>query len=57
MTGAELRDLRQRLNLTRAQFAPLLFVSASAVAKYEEGLRQMSKSVAEHARRLGETVL
>lgn len=46
MTGAELRALRLRLDLTQQEMADRLGISASAVAKLESGRNKLRGSTA-----------
>ena len=52
MTPAEVLALRQRLGLTRPQFARLLGVVASTVFRWESGERNVSGDPAAEMRRL-----
>ena len=52
MDGKELRDIRKRLGLSQSQFAEQLGITASSVARQEQGVIGISGSTAKLARLL-----
>jgi DNA-binding transcriptional regulator YiaG len=46
VTGAQLRQIRQRLRLTQATFAPRLGITANSLARLERGDRRISGTLA-----------
>ncbi len=52
MTGAELKDLRLKLNLSQSKLGEMVGISKSAVSKLENGTNRVSKPVEIHLRKL-----
>lgn len=48
-TPAEVRALRERCQMTQAEFADLLYATRDAVAKWEAGERRMHGALYEYA--------
>jgi transcriptional regulator with XRE-family HTH domain len=46
VTGAQLRQIRQRLGLTQVTFAPRLGITANSLARLERGDRRISETLA-----------
>jgi len=55
VTGEELRQFRQRLGLTQAQFAQRVGVASNSVARWERDERAISEPVARLIRLLAKT--
>jgi DNA-binding transcriptional regulator YiaG len=46
VTGAQLRQIRQRFGATQATFAPRLGITANSLARLERGDRRVSETLA-----------
>jgi transcriptional regulator with XRE-family HTH domain len=46
VTGVQLRQIRHRLGLTQATFAPRLGITANSLARLERGDRRVSETLA-----------